>query len=192
MSKLVQGQEMVVAAIALIMFFASPAYGAVYKVGDASGWTTIGNVDYKQWAATKTFHLGDVVVFQYNAQFHNVMQVRHAEYKECNASSPIATHTTGNDTITITKHGHYFFLCGVPGHCQTGQKVDIHVLNPVTSAIAPSPSSIASSPANAATTTISPGPSSSAPSLWNSSIGLVRVVASILTAFLTGFHVPLI
>ncbi|KAH9624515.1 hypothetical protein KSS87_014014 [Heliosperma pusillum] len=283
MSKLVHGQEMVVAAIAMMMFFASPAYAGVYKVGDSSGWTTIGNVDYKQWSATKTFRLGDVVgnwwfshemcrksstetdndgkvlvvsgeiwwwcgwwrggccvggvggavvvvlvwsmvtgedmkkkkkkkflvvsgtfwkfwgrdvqsipeVFQYNPQFHNVMQVRHAAYKECNASAPIATHTTGNDTITITKHGHYFFLCGVPGHCQTGQKVDIHVLKPVTSTSAPSPS-VAASPANAATATLSPGPSSSAPSLLNSSIGLVCVIASVVVAFLSGFHVPLI
>ncbi|TYH50111.1 hypothetical protein ES332_D10G181800v1 [Gossypium tomentosum] len=34
---------------------------AVYKVGDSAGWTTIGNIDYKQWAATKTFQVGDVI-----------------------------------------------------------------------------------------------------------------------------------
>lgn len=34
---------------------------AVYKVGDSAGWTTIANVDYKQWASTKTFHIGDTV-----------------------------------------------------------------------------------------------------------------------------------
>ncbi|TYJ14603.1 hypothetical protein E1A91_A10G128600v1 [Gossypium mustelinum] len=35
---------------------------AVYKVGDSAGWTTIGNIDYKQWAATKTFQVGDVIL----------------------------------------------------------------------------------------------------------------------------------
>lgn len=35
--------------------------GAVYTTGDSAGWTTIGNVDYKQWAATKTFKLGDTI-----------------------------------------------------------------------------------------------------------------------------------
>ncbi len=34
---------------------------AVYKVGDSAGWTIIGNVDYKQWAATKTFQVGDTI-----------------------------------------------------------------------------------------------------------------------------------
>lgn len=35
--------------------------GTVYKVGDSAGWTTIGKVDYKQWAATKTFQVNDVI-----------------------------------------------------------------------------------------------------------------------------------
>ncbi|MBA0570714.1 hypothetical protein Golob_004330 [Gossypium lobatum] len=35
---------------------------AVYKVGDSAGWTTIGNIDYKQWATTKTFQVGDVIL----------------------------------------------------------------------------------------------------------------------------------
>ncbi|KAL6971482.1 hypothetical protein U1Q18_031159 [Sarracenia purpurea var. burkii] len=64
------------------------------------------------------------------------MQVTHIEYQSCNASTPISTHTTGNDSIMITAHGHHFFLCGVPGHCQSGQKVDINV--PRTS-LAPTP-----------------------------------------------------
>ncbi|EYU41504.1 hypothetical protein ABFS82_07G029800 [Erythranthe guttata] len=120
----------------IIVFGASieATNGGVYKVGDSAGWTTIGNVDYKQWALTKTFQLGDVIVFEYNPQFHNVMQVTHAEYRACNVSSPISTHTTGNDSITIDTRGHHFFLCGVPGHCQAGQKVDINVLPLSTSA----------------------------------------------------------
>ncbi|KZV27278.1 hypothetical protein F511_17674 [Dorcoceras hygrometricum] len=66
------------------------------------------------------------------------MQVTHAGYRACNASSPISTRTTGNDTITITSHGHHFFLCGVPGHCQAGQKVDINVLR--ATSVVPGPS----------------------------------------------------
>lgn len=33
----------------------------VYKVGDAAGWTNIGNVDFKSWAASKNFHVGDTI-----------------------------------------------------------------------------------------------------------------------------------
>ena len=39
--------------------------GALHTVGDSAGWTTIGNVDYKQWAATKTFKLGDTIGMYY-------------------------------------------------------------------------------------------------------------------------------
>ncbi|KAG7026243.1 hypothetical protein SDJN02_12742 [Cucurbita argyrosperma subsp. argyrosperma] len=50
------------AAVFVVMTM-GPELGAatVYKVGDAAGWTIIGGVDYKQWAATKTFQVGDVV-----------------------------------------------------------------------------------------------------------------------------------
>ncbi|TMW98855.1 hypothetical protein EJD97_003388 [Solanum chilense] len=161
----------------ILACFMQLCFGVVYKVGESAGWTTIGNVDYKQWAATKTFQVGDVIVFQYSPQFHNVMQVTHAEYQSCNASAPIATHTTGKDSITITAHGHHFFLCGVPGHCQAGQKVDINVLR-VSSSVSPSqsPSSLSHIPAVAV-----PAPSPSHASYWlPSKTGLVLALALVL------------
>ena len=36
-------------------------HAAVYKVGGSAGWTASGNIDYKQWSATKTFQVGDVI-----------------------------------------------------------------------------------------------------------------------------------
>ncbi|CAN4092989.1 unnamed protein product [Withania somnifera] len=160
----------------ILACFMQLCFGVVYQVGDSAGWTTIGNVDYKQWAANRTFLVGDVIVFQYHPQFHNVMQVIHAEYQSCNASAPISTHTTGNDSITITTHGHHFFLCGVPGHCQAGQKVDINVLRASSSASTlPSPSS---SPVPAVAVA---APSPSQASYWlPSKIGLVTAVSLVL------------
>ncbi|KAL6532325.1 hypothetical protein OROGR_014295 [Orobanche gracilis] len=111
--------------------------GAVYKVGDDAGWTTIGNVNYRDWASNKIFQLNDTIIFEYNPLFHNVMQVTHLEYRTCSVSSPISTLATGNDTITITTHGHHFYVCGAPGHCQLGQKVDINVVPAAVAATAP-------------------------------------------------------
>ncbi|PNX86199.1 mavicyanin-like, partial [Trifolium pratense] len=107
-------------------------------------------------------------VFEYSAQFHNVMRVTHAMYKSCNGSSPIATFTTGNDTIKITNHGHHFFFCGVPGHCQAGQKVDINVLRvSQVDASSPAPSSSALvSPATVSASNVpAPSPSNAAATL---------------------------
>ncbi|XP_011023387.1 PREDICTED: mavicyanin-like [Populus euphratica] len=101
----------------------------VYQVGDSAGWTSMGQVDYQDWAANKNFHGGDTLVFNYNNQFHNVKQVTHQGFESCNATSPIATYNNGSDTVTLGKQlGHFYFICGYPGHCQGGQKIDILVV----------------------------------------------------------------
>uniref|UniRef100_A0A803Q2B7 Phytocyanin domain-containing protein n=2 Tax=Cannabis sativa TaxID=3483 RepID=A0A803Q2B7_CANSA len=139
----------VVRVLAVLVLVLKLSMAAVYKVGDSSGWTTIGNVDYKLWSATKNFQVGDIIKFEYNAQFHNVMRVTHAMYKTCNASLPLETYTTGNDSITITTQGHHFYMCGVPGHCQGGQKVDINVPRTPSADVAPTPLVSVSPPAPA-------------------------------------------
>lgn len=51
----------IVAALACTVVMLRLSEAKVYKVGDTAGWTTIANVDYKLWASTKTFHIGDTV-----------------------------------------------------------------------------------------------------------------------------------
>ncbi|KAL7598743.1 hypothetical protein Lser_V15G27272 [Lactuca serriola] len=102
--------------------------GEVYKVGGSAGWTNIGHVDYKTWASTKTFRVGDTIVFEYNKDFHNVARVTYTEFLTCKGSAaPYATFTSGNDSFPIKYPGHYYFICTIPGHCEAGQKVDIRV-----------------------------------------------------------------
>ncbi|RWW61879.1 hypothetical protein BHE74_00031037 [Ensete ventricosum] len=84
-----------------------------------------------------------LAVFEYNKSFHNVLEVSKADYRSCNAASPVATFATGNDSITIKTTGHHYFICGIPGHCSGGQKVDIKVAKSAFSA-APSTSPAAS------------------------------------------------
>ncbi|KAA8548627.1 hypothetical protein F0562_000311 [Nyssa sinensis] len=173
-------------ALLLVMFAVlQVAFAAVYKVGDSTGWTTIGNFNYTNWAATKSFEVGDVILFEYHPQFHNVMQVTHPDYKSCNASTPITTHTSGNDSITINTHGHHYFLCGVPGHCQAGQKVDINVLR--VSSMAPTPAGLPS-PSTPVATVPAPPPSAAGP--LKASIGLLGnlgLAMAVLAAFVSGF-----
>ncbi|XWS13617.1 hypothetical protein CRYUN_Cryun36dG0053200 [Craigia yunnanensis] len=181
--------ERVVAQALLVVMAAllQLSHAAVYKVGDSGGWTIIGNIDYKQWAATKTFQVGDIILFEYNAQFHNVMRITHPMYKTCNASAPLDTYTTGNDSINITTKGHHYFLCGVPGHCQAGQKVDINVLRTSETAPTTAPSGLspsvplvgapAPSPSNAVSLKVSKGSFSK--------LGLAIAAFAVL---LSGFH----
>lgn len=65
-------------------------------------------------------------VFNYN-KYHNVMQVSSQEYESCTVTSPIATLNTGKDSFTLSAPGDYYYICGIPGHCQIGQNVHIKV-----------------------------------------------------------------
>ncbi|GJN11314.1 hypothetical protein PR202_ga29495 [Eleusine coracana subsp. coracana] len=47
--------------------------------------------------------------------------------KNCDASKPTATWSTGNNSMVLNTTGHYYFLYGVTGHCATGQKVGIDI-----------------------------------------------------------------
>ncbi|KAH8504149.1 hypothetical protein H0E87_011708 [Populus deltoides] len=132
-------KSMVIFFLIFMAFCRGVSMAAVYQVGDSAGWTSMGQVDYQEWAASKNLHVGDTLVFNYNSQFHNVKQVTQQGLQSCNATSPIATYTNGYDTVTLEKLGHFYFICGYPGHCQAGQQIDILVSSP-TSSLSPSPS----------------------------------------------------
>jgi len=47
--------------LTLGLAMAATSSAAIYKVGDASGWTILGNINYANWTAKKTFHVGDII-----------------------------------------------------------------------------------------------------------------------------------
>uniref|UniRef100_A0A0D3C3C3 Phytocyanin domain-containing protein n=1 Tax=Brassica oleracea var. oleracea TaxID=109376 RepID=A0A0D3C3C3_BRAOL len=71
--------------------------GTVHKVGDSSGWTMMG-VDYQAWASSRTFQVGDSLVFEYNNEFHDVTEVTPHDFELCYSSNPLARYQTGSDT----------------------------------------------------------------------------------------------
>ncbi|KAK4257931.1 hypothetical protein QN277_007454 [Acacia crassicarpa] len=131
-------QRNVVLLVTMMMMMCE---GAVYKVGDSAGWTTLGKVDYKNWASSKNIIVGDTIIFEYNPQYHNVMRVTNETYKSCNVSegTPLETFNSGNDSIKINSYGHHYFICGIPGHCQEGLKIDVNVIR-VSATKTPTPS----------------------------------------------------
>jgi|UniRef100_B9II32 hypothetical protein len=86
----------------LMMSLCGVSMAPVYQAGDSAGWTRMGQVDSKDWAANKSFHVGDTVVFNYNSQFHNVKQVTQQGFEPCNATFLIATYTSGSDGVTFS------------------------------------------------------------------------------------------
>ncbi|GLU07543.1 hypothetical protein SLE2022_244980 [Rubroshorea leprosula] len=169
----------------LLLALFGVSLGAVYKVGDSAGWTSIGNIDYKKWASSHNFHVGDSLIFEYHNQFHNVEQVIHQDFQSCNASSPVATYTSGSDSITLKRSGHYYFLCGTPGHCQAGQKVDILVTSPsLRPAASPAPHGLPPFGLPIDSTAPSPAQSGAPPSHHRLSLLSLAIIASVFLVLL--------
>ncbi|XP_055819240.1 basic blue protein-like [Solanum dulcamara] len=89
-----------------------------YNVGDSDGWT----LGVSNWPNGKNFKAGDVLVFNYPKSVHNVVIVNKADYDNCKPSGKIFN--SGNDKVTLRK-GTTYFICGIAGHCDGGQKIAI-------------------------------------------------------------------
>lgn len=96
-----------------------------YTVGGSQEWTL--GVNYSTWASGKTFAVGDKLVFKYTPGAHSTLVVNKAAYDSCLLTNPLATHTTGNDTITLNSTSATYYICGIPGHCSGGMKLAITV-----------------------------------------------------------------
>ncbi|KAF8669313.1 hypothetical protein HU200_051651 [Digitaria exilis] len=164
--------------MAAVAMLAGVSSAAVYEVGDKTGWTIMGSPNYTLWASSKMFHVGDTVVFTYNKQFHNVLAVSKADYKNCDATKPMATWSTGNDSVVLNTTGHHYFLCGFTGHCALGQKVDIRVAS---SSAAPSEAPTPESSGGGAPAAPSPHPNAASKALVAGRSVAATVAASLLS-----------
>ncbi|MCO5605105.1 hypothetical protein L7F22_059285 [Adiantum nelumboides] len=101
------------------------AMGAQYIVGD-TGWG-LGN-DLQSWASQIKFQVGDDLSFTYPAGQHSVLLVTEEDYKACNLEKPFTTDNgMGDMVITLVDAQTYYFICGVPGHCEQGLRLMIEV-----------------------------------------------------------------
>ncbi|XP_021727398.1 blue copper protein-like [Chenopodium quinoa] len=109
----------------LVMGLVQSIYGhQVYRVGDEQGWNP--NVDYKAWSAGKTFHLGDVLEFNYKEGLE-VQEVTAKNFEACNNDNVIFEDHTGKTFIPLRCTGSHYFTCGVYNYCKEGMKLNITV-----------------------------------------------------------------
>ncbi|KAE8696611.1 Basic helix-loop-helix DNA-binding superfamily protein [Hibiscus syriacus] len=117
---------------ALLVFFAATAIvfqlamAVDHTVGAPNGgWDT--STDLAAWARSQSFTVGDNLVFRYTSN-HDVVEVTQANYDSCSISNSVETHTGGNTVIALSSPGRRYFICGTPGHCSQGMKVEIDTL----------------------------------------------------------------
>ncbi|KAI3831953.1 hypothetical protein MKX03_036590 [Papaver bracteatum] len=119
----------------MIFIFCSLQYLTVvvhsleYDVGDTKGWVVpqpnASNI-YNEWASKKRFQIDDSIRFKYGKD--SVMVVSDTDYKACNSTQPIFFSNNGNTIFKLDRSGYFYFISGVSGHCERGQKMIIKVL----------------------------------------------------------------
>ncbi|EHA8592415.1 uclacyanin 1 [Cocos nucifera] len=125
-------------AAATIAALARVATGASITVGGQNGgWDLSTNL--ASWVATQKFTAGDNLTFKY-ASAHDVLEVSKAEYDACATSNSMNTYTGGSTVVKLSSPGKRYFICGTPGHCSQGMKVEIDV---VAAATATPPTAVA-------------------------------------------------
>ncbi|OEL38377.1 hypothetical protein BAE44_0000608 [Dichanthelium oligosanthes] len=198
------------ASLRFVVFAASCAFlaasaaslpPAVFNVGDERGWAVppAGNdtETYNHWAKRNRFQVGDILSFKYAND--SVLLVSHDDYKQCSTETPVSRFTGGDTKFRLDGYGPFYFVSGVPGHCEAGQRMIARVRAPssltagvpasapgMPPTLAPTPAaasspavpSVGSGSASASTPSPSPSPQPSgasrrALSVVSSAVGLV-------------------
>ncbi|XP_021741754.1 cucumber peeling cupredoxin-like [Chenopodium quinoa] len=142
-------------ALVMIAGISELCSAATHIVGGTTGWTIPSSPStYSTWANGETFAVGDVLVFNFTTGAHTVAEVSKANYDVCSTNRTIgAVRSTGPASITLTAAGTHYFLCTIPNHCSTGQKLAVTVTGPTGSpASSPAPAGGASAPSGGAAT----------------------------------------
>ncbi|KAL5741314.1 hypothetical protein ACOSP7_028046 [Xanthoceras sorbifolium] len=124
----------------------------LHRVGGKSGWTS--NVNYIEWASQERFYVKDWLIFYFDKNMYNVLEVNKTNYENCRDQDFISNITRGGrDVFELLEARPYYFLSG-RGFCWGGMKFAISVTQaPPPPAPAPASSKSASS-ASSSTTTI--------------------------------------
>ncbi|KAL2893698.1 Blue copper protein, partial [Bienertia sinuspersici] len=108
----------------MVVWLSVRSLATVYTVGDSSGWTL--GVDCGNWSASKTFLVGDTLVFNYGSG-HTVDEVKQSDYTTCNIGNAITTDNKGTTSILLQTPRTHYFICGITGHCGSGMKLSVTV-----------------------------------------------------------------
>ncbi|KAJ4890643.1 Early nodulin-like protein 1 [Raphanus sativus] len=127
------------------IFLCSLAAANEVTVGGKSGEWKIppsSSNSFTEWAQKARFKAGDFIVFRYQAGKDSVLQVTQEAYKSCSTTNPLANYTDGETKVKLDRSGPFYFISGVDGHCEKGQKVSLVVVSPRHKAISPAPSPV--------------------------------------------------
>ncbi|PIA28514.1 hypothetical protein AQUCO_06900052v1 [Aquilegia coerulea] len=115
-------QGMTIAVILLVsLVYCEIVHATTFTVGDSEGWT----FNVETWPDGKKFMAGDILVFNYNKDFHNLVLVDKQGYDTCKPANGAKEYRSGSDSITLAK-GQNYFICSLPNHCESKMKISVN------------------------------------------------------------------
>lgn len=125
-----------------------------FQVGGIHGWVVPAANDsknYNDWASENRFQVGDTIREYTMQPMHStlihrcflilmcvcsgfkykkdsVMEVTNEDYKRCNSTHPNFFSNTGDSVFRLDHSGAFYFISGVSGHCEKGQRMIIKVM----------------------------------------------------------------
>ncbi|KAK8913586.1 Early nodulin-like protein 1 [Platanthera zijinensis] len=121
--------ELLLLLLSLLSLSTLPAHSTEFAVAGDGNWTIPSSKDsefYNKWAAANRFQVGDTIHFKYKKD--SVMVVSEKDYNKCSSIHPIFFSNTGKTEFALEKPGLFYFISGVDGHCERGEKMIIKVM----------------------------------------------------------------
>ncbi|XP_009135585.1 mavicyanin [Brassica rapa] len=174
---------LVVVLVSIYMF--SCVSSTEFEVGGEDGWMvpqskTHGDM-FNHWASHNRFKVGDTVRFNYTKD--SVLVVSEEEYKKCKATKP-QLYSNNEDTVfKLDRPGLFYFISGISGHCEKGQKMIIKVMETESSPDSPPPSSSSSSSSPSLPTSTHKKSSAFKTSIQCSSSGFLAIAVLVVSIF---------
>ena len=130
------------------------------------------------------FLLGFLIFYEgFNYTKDSVLVVSEEEYKKCKATKPQLYSNNEDAVFKLDRPGLFYFISGISGHCEKGQKMIIKVMETESSPDSPPPSS--SSPSSSSSLPTSTHKKSSAfkTSVQCSSSGFLAIAVLVVSIF---------
>ncbi|CAN1169428.1 Early nodulin-like protein 2 [Linum perenne] len=99
-----------------------------FQVGGRDGWVVNPSESYDHWAQRLRFRVNDSLVFKYKEGEDSVVEVKKADYDECDVSNPVRTMRSGSSVVRFDRSGPFYFVSGKKKNCVGGQKLVVVVL----------------------------------------------------------------
>lgn len=73
---------------------------------------------------------GGVVHAGFKYANDSVLLVSHDDYKQCSTDTPLSRFSSGDTKFKLDRYGPLYFVSGVAGHCEAGQRMIVRVRAP--------------------------------------------------------------